>query len=238
MIDIEKVVRAQISLLRTYDIRADREHRPDRAKEGNLSYGPYLLISREKGAGGSAVGQMVGKRMDWQVFDGQLVDAIAERAHVRRELIEILDEHDRTMIQDAVAQLVDPEQLDTSGYMACLHETLLALGHHGHVVIVGRGAQFVLPGKFGLRVRMIAPVEVRIGRIATERGIGMEAARIEVEQADRERTKLAHRHARKDVRDPSIYDVIMNTGDLTVEAATEVVIAALKAKLGAKPTVY
>ena len=112
MIDIEDVMRKRLALYRAYDIRADRLRRPGRGKEGNLTYGPYLLISREKGAGGSAVAQLAGKRVGWQVFNSELVDAIAEKAHVRRELIESLDERDRKTIQDVVAQLLSPQPMD------------------------------------------------------------------------------------------------------------------------------
>ena len=129
MIDIQDVVRKQIALYRANDIRAERERRAGRGKEGKLSYGPYLLISREKGAGGSAVGQLAGKRLSWQVFDKDIVDAIAEKAQVRRELIESLDERDRATIQDAIVELLHPQPIGMPGYLANLHEVLLTLGH-------------------------------------------------------------------------------------------------------------
>jgi hypothetical protein len=231
MIDIEDFVRKQIALYRAYDIQADREQRSGRGKEGKLSYGPYLLISREKGAGGSAVGQMVGKRLGWQVFDKEIVEAIAQKAHVRRELIESLDERDRATIQDAVGRLLHPQPIGTPGYQAHLREILLTLGHQGDVVIVGRGAQYVLPSQFGLRVRMIAPVEERVRRIASRDNLSLKAARVEVEKSDRERTRVAHRQFGQDAADPLNQDVTMNTAELTVEAATEVVLSALQRKL-------
>jgi Cytidylate kinase-like family len=231
MIDIEDVVRKQIALYRAYDIRADREQRSGRGKEGKLSYGPYLLISREKGAGGSAVAQLAGKRLGWQVFDKEIVDAIAERAKVRRELIESLDERDRATIQDAIGELLHPQPIGTPGYSANLHEVLLTLGHQGDVVIVGRGAQYVLPSQFGLRVWMVAPVEVRVRRIASRENLSLKAARGEVERSDRDRTTLARRQYGQDARDPLNEDVTVNTAELTVEAATEVVVTALQRKL-------
>jgi cytidylate kinase len=231
MIDIEDVVRKQIALYQAYDLRAKSEQRSGRGKEGKLSYGPYLLISREKGAGGSAVGQLAGKRLGWQVFDNEIVDAIAQKARVRRELIESLDERDRATIRDAVDRLLHPQPLDTSGYLANLHEILLTLGHQGDVVIVGRGAQFVLPTQFGLRVRLVAPVDVRVQRIASGDKLSPKAARAAVEKSDRERTTLARRHFGQNVLDPLNQDLTINTAELTVEAATEVVLAALQEKL-------
>jgi hypothetical protein len=235
MIDIQDVVRKQIALYRADEIRADRMRRPGRGKEGKLSYGPYLLISREKGAGGSAVGQLAGKRLGWQVFDKEIVDAIAEKAKVRRELIESLDERDRATIQDAIGQWLNPQSIGTSGYLAHLREILLTLGHHGDVVIVGRGAHYVLPSQFGLRVRMVAPVEVRVRRIANHENMSLDRARDAIKQSDRERTRLAFKQYRRIVTDPLNYDVTINTAELTIEDATEVVVTALQEKLEVKP---
>lgn len=234
MIDIETVVRKQIALYRAYDIRADREERAGRGKEGKLFYGPYLLISREKGAGGSAVAQLAGKRLGSQVFDKEIVDAIAERAKVRRELIESVDERDRATIQDAIGELLHPQPIGTLDYLAHLHEVLLTVGHQGDVVIVGRGAQYVLPSQFGLRVRLVAPVEVRVRRIASRENLSLKAARVVVERSDRDRTRLAHRQFGQKAGDPLNQDVTINTAELTVEAATEVVVTALQQKLEVK----
>jgi hypothetical protein len=231
MIDVYDMVKRQIALYRAYDIRADREQRPGRGKEGKLSYGPYLLLSREKGAGGSAVCQLAGKRLGWQVFDKEIVDAIAQKANVRRELIESLDERDRATIQDAVGQFLHPQPIGTAGYLAHLREILLTLGHQGDVVIVGRGAEYVLPSQFGLRVRMVAPVEERVRRIASREDLSLKAARVEVESSDRERTRLARRQFGQNAADPLNNDLTINTAELTVEAATEVVLTALQRKL-------
>jgi hypothetical protein len=232
MFDIYDVVRKQIALYQADQIRANRQRRSGRGKEGKLSYGPYLFISREKGAGGSALGQRAGKRLGWQVFDKEIVDAIAQRAEVRRELIESLDERDRATIQDTVGQWLNPQPIGTAGYLAHLREVLLTLGHQGNVVIVGRGAQYVLPSQFGLRVRMVAPVEERVRRIASRENLSLKVARVEVESSDRERTRLARRQFGKNSADPMNHDITINTGELTVEAAAEVVLTALQQKLG------
>jgi len=234
MMDVYDMVKKQIALYRAYDARADRAQRSGRGKEGKLSYGPCLLISREKGAGGSAVGQLAGKRLGWQVFDKEIVDAIAQRAQVRRELIESLDERDRATIRDAVGRLFHSEPIGPPGYLAHLREILLTLGHQGNVVIVGRGAHYLLPSEFGLRVRMVAPIDVRVRRIASRENLSLKAARVEVQTSDRERATLAQRHFGHDARDPLDYDVTINTAELSVEAATEVVMTALERKLAAQ----
>lgn len=231
MINIEDLVRKQIALYRAYDIRADQQERRGRGKEGELAYGPYLLISREKGAGGSAAARLAGKRLGWQVFDAELVDAIAEKAKVRRELIASLDERDRATLEEVVDRLLRPQALSASGYQVHLREVLLTLGHQGNVVIVGRGAQYVLPSQFGLRVRMVAPLELRVRRIAHRENLSLKKAREEVERSDRERTRLIRRQYGRGAADPLDQDVLLNTAEMTMEGASEVILSGLEQKL-------
>ena len=87
----------------------------------------FLIISREKGAGGNAVAQCVGKRLGWQVFDNEIVDEIAKKAHVRRQLIESLDERDQATIQAIIGQLLNPQEIGTAGYLVHLKQIVLAL---------------------------------------------------------------------------------------------------------------
>ena len=234
MIDVEDFVRKQIALYRAYDIRAEKFHRPGRGEQGKLSFGPYLLISREKGAGGSAVGQLAGERLGWQVFDKKIVDAIAAKANVRRELIESLDERDRRTIKGMVHEFLYPATFKHPGYLAALREIVLALGHQGDVVIVGRDAHHILPTQFGVRARMVAPMEVRVKRIASENKMTLKAAEIEVEKSDRERARLTRRDYRRDLNDPLNFDMIINTAELSVEAAAEIIVAAIRQTLSVR----
>jgi cytidylate kinase len=236
MIDVEDFVKRQIAVFQANELLEkrleNRERRSGRGKEGDLFYGPYLIISREKGAGGNTVARLVGRRLGWQVFNNEIVDEIAQKAHVRRQLIESLDERDRAMIEDAIGQLLNPQEIGTSDYLVYLKQIVLTLGHHGDVIIVGHGARFILPSQFGLSVRMVAPIEARIQRIADKARLSLDAARVEVERIDRERVKLIRRHFGHNVTDPLSHDLIINTAAINVEAAAEIVITALQRKLG------
>ncbi len=233
MIDVEDYIKKQIAAFQANELMNKREHRPGRGEEGGLSYGPYLLISREKGAGGNTIAQLVGKRLGWQVFDDKIVDEIAQKAHVSRQLIESLDERDQATIRGIIGQLLDPGNIGTSGYLVYLKRNVLTLGHQGDVIIVGRAAQYILPGQFGLNVRVIAPIEARIRRIADKARLSLDAARVEVERTDRERERSVRRNfGGQNVVDPLSHDLTINTAAINAEAAAEIVITALERKLG------
>jgi cytidylate kinase len=236
MIDVEQYVKRQIAIFQANELEEkrleNREQRPGRGKEGDLLYGPYLIISREKGAGGNTIARLAGERLGWQVFNNEIVDEIAKKAHVRRQLIESLDERNRETIQDKVRELLNPQQIGTSGYLGFLRQVVFTLGHQGDVVIVGHGARFILPKQFGLCVRMVAPIETRIQRIADKAHLSLEAARVVVEKTDHERVKAVHHHFGQNVTDPLSHDLIINTAAINVETAAEIVLTALQRKLG------
>ena len=82
---------------------------------------------------------------------------------------------------------------------------------------------------------MVAPVDVRVRRIAKRENLSVGRARDAIKKSDRERTRLAFKEYRSVVTDPLNYDVTINTAELTVEAATELVLTALQRKLAVKP---
>ncbi len=51
-----------------------------------------IAISREPGTHGSAVAKEVGRRLNWQVYDHQLVDLVAQDMGVRTKLLESINE--------------------------------------------------------------------------------------------------------------------------------------------------
>ena len=206
--------------------------RPGRWMEGGVGYGPCLLLSRECGSGGAWIASTVGKRLGWQVFDREIVDQIAERANVRQYLIQSVDERTRNTWENSWWPLLEPSDIGTERYLAYLREVVMTLGHQGNVVLIGRGAHHILPSRCALRVRVVAPIEVRLKRVMEQDGLSEEKARLHIQKLDTERAAFIHKTFRTDVHSALNYDLILNTAEISFEAATETVLAALKGKLG------
>jgi cytidylate kinase len=228
---LEQLVEQQMTRWELASNRRKQLERPGRGKLGRIYFGPYLLISRDKGAGGRQVANLIGRKLGWQVFDRQIVDAIAQRTRVRQQLVENLDEKTRGGLEEFLRNVLTRE-IGSTDYVLHLRQVLLTLGQQGDVVIVGRAAEYILPGQFGLRVRMVAPFDVRTERIARASGLASEAAHSLVAKVDQERKDFIHNQFQKDVQDPLNYDLVVNTGALTVEGTAEIVLAALKQKPG------
>lgn len=235
-LSVEKLIERQVRFWELQRQPGKEKERPGRGKSGAVYFGPYLLISREAGAGGRTAAAMVGERLKWQVFDRQIVDEIARRAKIRQQLIQSLDERCRGGLEEFIRDFLGHESLAPGDYLYHLKQVLLTLGHQGNVVIVGRGAEYVLPSQFGLRVWMVAPLDVRIERVCKVQGLSVEAARAQIEQVDSERRKFMRSHYQRQARNPLDYDLVLNTGFLTAEETVGILLAALESKLGVSAT--
>jgi cytidylate kinase len=199
--------------------------------EDGVAFGPCLLVSRECGSGGGLLAQRAGERLGWNVFDSKIVDEIAQSAHVHQRLVQSVDEHvhshwERTWREFLLDDLADEK------YLHHLKQVVMALGHHGNVVVVGRGAQYFLPSQCALRVRLVAPLETRAERIAELGKLPLEQARSKASQIDSERGAFIWKTFRKDVGSPLNHDLIINTGEISIESATKLVLAVIEEKLG------
>jgi cytidylate kinase len=117
-------------------------------------------------------------------------------------------------------------------YHQAVRQVMEELAAKGNVVIVGRAGQVILRDRPDvLHVKIIAPQALRAERIAREQGIPMEAAWAQVEASDRTRRNYLRRyyHARWD--DPELYDLVINTGRISPEAAAGLICQALESLL-------
>lgn len=201
-------------------------------KDG-VAFGPCLLISRECGAGSAAMARQAGEQLGWSVFDSKLVDEIAQVAHVHQRLVNSVDEHVHSYWEKTWRELLLDDLADAR-YFRHLKQIVTILGHQGNVVIVGRGAQFFLPPECALRVRLVAPIEERARRVAELTGLPAGQARLKAEQIDRERAGFIWKIFKKDAGAPANHDLIINTGQITIESATELVLVAVEKKLGVR----
>ena len=188
---------------------------------------PYLTISREEGTGASEVAQRVGKELGWEVLDKNLLDRVAERFHLSRAFLELVDETRNCWVHDVLGPWMDHKVVPTEKYVVGIECVVLAAACHASVVLVGRGTQFFLPRDRGLAVRLVARKKYRIGQIMQQERLSEEEAGRFVELADQGRREFVERHFHHDISDPHLYDLVINVERLGVEGAARQIITAL-----------
>jgi len=105
------------------------------------------------------------------------------------------------------------------------------LAARGNVVILGRGSQMLLADMPGaLHVLCVAPRRLRANRLAERDEMGMDEAVRRTQESDRAQCAFYKKFWRVEVEDPKLYDLTVDTSRLSYEIATDLVIAATKAK--------
>lgn len=188
--------------------------------------GPYLVISRETGAGGSEIARKVGQKLGWDVLDKEIVDDLAQKYHTPRSLVEHVDERHVSWIEEVFTSWFKGQELSSAAYVIRLNRMLLLAAHHGNVVFVGRGARFVLPAERGLSVRILAPLDFRVEQVMLQQSMSAKEARRFVENTDRERERFIKDHYHHKAADPHLYDLVLNVEKLVQDDAVNLIVDA------------
>jgi cytidylate kinase len=186
-----------------------------------------IALSREAGAHGTAVGQEVGTRLGWPVYDHELLERIAQDMGLHTRLLESVDERRASWLLEAFEALMSAPYASESAYVHRLVKTVLALGTHGECIIVGRGAALMLPTETTLRVRLIASLKTRSAAMSKRQGVPEVEATRQLEALDREHNAFVQDHFFKDPADPRLYDLILNSARFGVTGCAELIVNAL-----------
>lgn len=76
-----------------------------------------------------------------------------------------------------------------------------------------------------LRVRLIAPVEVRVKALMEQRGMTREDAERFITEVDSHRVKWTRLMYNADIEDPRLYDLVLNLEKISIESGCDVVLA-------------
>jgi hypothetical protein len=200
-------------------------------------FGPYLTISRDFGGGALAIAEDLGQRLGWTVYDRQLIEEVAESAHVRSAVIESLDEHARSWLDDYMATLPSMQGITEVTYIQHLIRVATTIARHGRAILVGRGANFFLPPEHGVRVRLVASFHDRARRVADTHRLSFDDAATRVRDEDLQRAQYVQHHFARNIADPSGYDLVLNLSEVPQQTVVGEVLDELDRKLGVRPRV-
>ncbi|MBN2197058.1 MAG: cytidylate kinase-like family protein [Polyangiaceae bacterium] len=199
-----------------------------------VTHWPVITISREPAAGGSTLGYRIAERLGFSCWDKELLARIAEESAAIDSVLATVDEHATSKVEEFFRSLLVGDGYGQDDYIQNLAKLVESIAKTGAAVIVGRGAHYLLGPDRALRVRIVCSLEERIRRLMARDGISQtEARRRAKDLGARIKTFMRH-HYRKDPADPHHYDLVANSGALSAEAITELVLGAYHAKFGAR----
>jgi CMP/dCMP kinase len=196
-----------------------------------------VTVSRQAGAGGAHLAQALAARLGWPTVDRTLLEEVARRLQAPLEEVEGADEYVGGLLTrtwKALARgtpdfLIAPLGAEPEAVARAEREVIQQVAESPPVIVVGRGAQCLLHQRpDALHVRMVAPWKVRAARLAEARGLSLEQAWEEARKIDEERDRYVQKHFHCRREEPSLYDLQLNTGGLTLDEAVEIVLGLIR----------
>lgn len=170
-----------------------------------------LTISRQYGSGGREIGRAVAQDLGLSYVDKEsILSNIRANGAKWENWAKNLDEHCPTVW----------EKYDWSfrGFSSLVQSHILEHALHGNVVLMGRGANFLLKDvPFAYRVRIEAPMDVRVERIMNREKVDSDTARWLCEKTDHERQCFLHAVYGRRWDDPAEYDKVYQVSGQSVD---------------------
>ncbi|MDB4873874.1 MAG: Cytidylate kinaselike family [Gemmatimonadetes bacterium] len=189
-----------------------------------------ITVSREFGAGGSELAGDLASRLGWPVLDHDIVHRVAERLRLDDGTVEAFDEHTPSLLARIATVLIVPQPYmysvpveDAPSHDAIAEATRRVITEAAAslpVIVVGHGAQCIFADRSdAMHIRVVAPLNARLQRIATRMNLDPSAAAALVRRADEDRQSYVQRYFHRDWRNPLLYDLQVNTGRVGVADA-------------------
>ncbi len=191
-----------------------------------------ITISRQSGSGAHAVAEKLVEFLQarapegacpWTVFDRNLVEKVLEDHHLPGSLAKFMPEDRISGISDTMDELfgLHPPSMTLVRQSA---ETVLHLAELGNVILIGRGAAVITRNlDYVFHVRLVASMEKRIEYIRHLHHMTEAAARKLIKQEDVGRRRYLRKYFGKDIEDPTLYHLTINTDFVPYEEAAQII---------------
>jgi hypothetical protein len=123
--------------------------------------------------------------------------------------------------------MLAPSSITLEDGMRTIGRIITDLASRADVLVLGQGGQMWLRDrKDACHVQVVAPLDLRIERVAAREGISRATARRRVRISDQARAEYLARYHGVNWLDPLLYDYVVNTGRRSVDAAVSLIIHA------------
>jgi len=111
-------------------------------------------------------------------------------------------------------------------------ETILQLAHIGYSIIVERGGNIVTAKMDNtLHIRVVAAIEDRIKHVQEVYNLNRKDSVSFIEKEDENRKEYIETYFHKNIEDPTLYHLTLNSSEITHSAAAELISKAIISKM-------
>jgi cytidylate kinase len=199
-----------------------------------------VTVSRQFGAGGLRVARSLAETLGFRLVDRELVEEAARQLGVDPEVAQSRDERVPALVEELGLALAAGTPELGLATVAMSDQTLAAgtrgvirsLADAGDYVILGRGGQAALAERDdACHLALVGSLSDRVQRIMQWQGVTEQEARARCERVDAERAGYVRRFYGVDIRDPLLYDCVLNTSRLGIQGVTDAAASVARRKL-------
>ena len=194
-----------------------------------------ITISRQFGAGGKTLGEMVAKRLEYTFVDNEIIQLVAKKGKVSTNWVESIEKEAGGKLLKFMSGLVrksfidkilsdERGYIDEEIYVDLLHKIISQIAEEADVVILGRGGQYILRDKEDVfHILLIADNEDRIRFMETHYDLSPSQALQSVNREDKRRVNLYRKFGKENYDQPDLYHLVLNMSKLELEDACDLV---------------
>lgn len=212
--NIDKMIEEQV---RKWEIMLAEQKKEQAARM------PVITISREPGSRGHLLAKRLAETFEFDIFHQEIIDGMAESTSVDSWILETLDEKGLNVLEHLISSLVSRHHLWPDQHLKQLVKMVAAIEKQGRAIIVGRGANFILPSKERLSLRTVAPLEIRVQNVSRDFGLSVEEAEQRILKTESDRRSFIKKYFNADIAASLNYDLVINTGKVSMDTAVELV---------------
>jgi cytidylate kinase len=194
-----------------------------------------ITISRQFGAGGKTLGEMIAKKLNVPFVDDAIIDLVAEKAKVSTHWVESMEKEAGGFLHKLISGMVSKKfidrilddnrgYIDEEIYVDTLHKVITKIAEDGNAVILGRGSQYILKDfKNAYHVLFVADNEDRVQFMVDRYHFSASKSLQVVNREDRRRANLYKKFGKEDYDQPALYHLVLNMSRIDMESACNMV---------------
>lgn len=195
--------------------KAAQQHRKPKPR-------PCITISREFGCTGYPVAEQLREILmqqtgdQWVMIDRDILDEVARRHNLSREILENLGEDNRLL--DEILATFSPRWKSNSEYFMPLSSHIVALAEQGNVIILEMGGAILTRHiEHSYHFRLFGSEAFKTNSLATRLNMEPQEAEKLMHRQQKLRDHFTRDFLNQDAHDPALYDLLCNNDRCTPE---------------------
>ena len=180
-----------------------------------------LTISRECQSGSHEIGSAVSRALEYELVGKKQILADIKKYGKRWPGADLAFDENSPSIWERF-------DWEYHGVIALVESIIYEYAVKDNVIVIGRGGNYLMRDiPYVLRIRLTAPLELRVKRMMKEEHVGEKEARRDIARIDEARADYVRKNYGRDWEDLRHYDMVFNSGSDSYEDIAKILVSTL-----------